>query len=70
MIVYLELWNKNNRIIDNLLDYDGKGFIPSIDDIIIGNYDLSITNEKVFIHGKVFERLINHNSIIIRIKQF
>ncbi len=69
MIVYFEIWKNGNKI-TNLLNYDGKEFIPSIDDLIIGNYEVSITNEKVFVHGKVFERLINHNSIVIRINQF
>jgi exosome complex RNA-binding protein Rrp4 len=69
MIVYFEVWKNDNKL-TNLLDYDGKEFIPSIDDIIVGNYEVSITNEKVFVHGKVFERLVNHNSIVIRINQF
>jgi hypothetical protein len=69
MIVYFEVWKNDNKL-TNLLNYDGKEFIPSIDDIIVGNYEVSITNEKVFVHGKVFERLINHNSIVIRINQF
>jgi hypothetical protein len=69
MIVYFEIWKNDNKL-TNLLNYDGKEFIPSIDDIIVGNYEVSITNEKVFVHGKVFERLINHNSIVIRINQF
>jgi hypothetical protein len=68
MIVYFEIWKNGNQL-TGLLNYDGKGFIPSVEDIILGNYK-NMTNEDVFVHGKVFERLVNHNSIVIRINQF
>jgi uncharacterized protein YifN (PemK superfamily) len=68
MIVYLEIWKNDNKL-TGILDYDGKGFVPAVEDIIIGNYK-NMAKEETFVHGKVFERLVNQNIIIIRINQF
>lgn len=58
MIVYLEIW-ENGVQTKTLLKYDGNGFIPSINDIIIGTFD------DVFVHGKVFARVVNSSKIIV-----